>query len=94
LNYNNVVKYPKYKIAKISQDDVELLLRAIDLAKKSGFINKTTNEDEKFIREKLGVPERDMDEEEERGSSPVMPTQFLPAVEEEEEEEEFELENA
>ncbi len=93
LNYGNVVKrqgfkYPKFKIAKISQDDVLLLLKAIELAKSSGFINKTTNEDETFIREKIGVPEREMKKDEERGAVP-----FLPAGEEEEEEE-FALEEA
>lgn len=93
LNHANVVKYPKYRIAKISQDDVELLLKAIGLAKSSGFINKTTNEDEKFIREKLGVPERDMEDDEERGSSHITP-QLLPGGKEEEEEEELEFQEA
>lgn len=91
LNHANVVKYPKFRIAKISKDDVLLLVKAFDLAKKSGFINKTTNEDEAFIRKVMGVPERDMEKDEERGSSHVIPPQLLPAGESEEEEEELEL---
>jgi len=101
LNYGNIVKrqgfkYPKFKIAKISQDDVLLFVKAFDLAKKSGFINKTTNKDEAFIRKVIGAPERDMEEDEERGSSHI-PPQFLPGGgedEEKEEEEELELEEA
>ena len=70
LNHRNVVKYPKYRIAKISQDDVGLLMETLERAKSSGFIDKTTNEDEKFIRDKLGAPVREMDDNEERNVAP------------------------
>lgn len=92
LNYANVVKYPKYRIAKISQDDVESLMRQIKLAKESGVIDKFTNEDEGHARDVIGWPEREMEEDEERGSSHIP---FIPGGDEKEkEEEELELEEA
>lgn len=75
LNHNNVVKYPKLKLEKISQDDVESYLRQLKLAKDSGAIDKFTNEDESSVREKLGAPEREMDEDEERGATPFEPVE-------------------
>lgn len=73
LNHKNVKKYPKLEIAKISQDDVKSLMESLKIAKDNGLIDKWTNEDEARGREKLGWIEREMDENEERGVSPVIP---------------------
>lgn len=73
LNHKNVEKYPKLEIAKISQDDVQDLMTSLKTAKETGLIDKWTNKDEVRGREKLGWIEREMDDEEERGVSPVIP---------------------
>jgi len=79
LNHANVKKYPKYKIAKISQDDVKSLMEQMKLAKESGVINKFTNDDEAQTREAIGMAERKMDDNEERGtiSAPPIPPEEI-----------------
>jgi len=69
MNFPNVTEYPKYISNDCYEDDIEILLRSVQMAKNSGFLT-ATNDDEMYVRGKLGMPEVELPEEREK---PMVP---------------------
>lgn len=63
MNYDGVQYYPTLEYAGISRVDVAKLSSAYEVLTRSGGI-KAQGEDEQYLREVMGLPERDIEEDE------------------------------
>lgn len=63
MNYDGVQYYPTLEYAGISRVDVAKLSSAYEVLTRSGGI-KSQGEDERYLREIMGLPERDIEEDE------------------------------
>jgi len=71
LNFPNVTEFPEYVSNDAYQDDISALVASVKLAKEGGFLT-ATNEDEEFLRDRLGLPEVELPEERPKPMVPVM----------------------